>query len=126
MSTKNTNMLDHLGISLTTALRWLDGITEGPWPDDFPIPKPDGITFDNGASDFKNPAWNIIWNGLCNLIPTKEQLRHHHITNLGRTEEQFEEWWVHQDDKDWSVQKYLKENPEVSPCHFFNLDGSLK
>lgn len=33
------------------------------------------------------------------LVPEKELLRHHHIVNLGRTNEEFEKWWENEEDR---------------------------
>ena len=41
-----------------------------------------------------------IMRHLAELVPEKERMRFHHRVNLGRTEEEFEEWW-NKNDAPW-------------------------
>jgi len=83
--------------------RWHNTLNHWKWPEDLPG-KPEGFDelpafyFGGDIKNISSPTKHIFIRGLMDnirmIIGHKECLRYHHIHNLGKTQEEFEEWWV--------------------------------
>ena len=79
--------------------RWYAQLQKYYWPDDFPIPKPDGFDQMSHAEQFYCKAFQIVNVGLQHILPSKEQMRilkvgiPHWSEGKGMTNEEFEEEW---------------------------------
>ena len=81
-------------------LRWYDTLNKWEWPEDM-CPKPE--YYDDLPMHLrpghpqrkytKHELTNPIFFVLYSMTTERERLHYHHINNLGRTDEQFEEWW---------------------------------
>ena len=83
--------------SVAVLARWANILNSWEWPTDFPVEKP--VEFDSlpsrntslPADKYRllTPYVRVIES----LISRREILRDWHLNTLGRTEEQFDEWW---------------------------------
>lgn len=76
-----------------TLARWYSTLNRWKWPDDFPtlevVPKGFGIMSLEEAMPRRQYAMAYI----VAKIGQKECLRYHHIHDLNRSPEEFEDWW---------------------------------
>lgn len=63
------------------------------WPADLPMAKPDG--FDNLEQKEKHelPLFNLVIDFIDHQTPEFERCRAWHLGHIGKTEEEFKEWW---------------------------------
>ena len=92
----------NLSKPIETLARWWNTLNCWEWPEDLPG-KPEN--FENMARYFTldNPQQGKIWTKFDVISPInkaikakigkKECLRYHHIHNIGRTNDEFEQWW---------------------------------
>ena len=86
-------------------IEWYSKFNHGEWPEDFLSPKPDvwdELYNIKRRTDPNNIAYKYlvtrpIMNMIEAVVPKKELLRYHHVHNLDRTKEQFEEWWANKE-----------------------------
>jgi hypothetical protein len=85
-----------------TIARWWNTFNSWRWPDDYPN-KPAGFDDLPNRRTISDPLRGILPDKFTFITPINRQLRatigrkkclrYHHIHNLNRTDEQFEEWW---------------------------------
>lgn len=114
MSAPNRNRLNHLGIDIETACRWDYMFNTWKWAEDFPIPMPEGWDKLSDPDKFKNVIFKICCEGIRGLIPEEDSHRYWHKHQLRKTDEEFEQYLLHQHDEEWLIWNY------------YNMDESSK
>ncbi len=102
----NANILKHLGIDVKDAARWCSELNCWKWPNDFPIPMPEGWDKLNDREKYKNFLFQMCSSGIRALTPEEEQNLDWHVRVLGHTEKLYEQWLLHQNDREWCIRNY--------------------
>jgi hypothetical protein len=69
-----------------------NALNEWEWPNELGE-APTGWENMTPDEKFSNSKFRALCDTLGIIIPTKVSLRYHHTNNLGRSEEEFEDWW---------------------------------
>ncbi len=73
--------------------QWYCDLNSFHWPEDLPVARPEGFAAMKNKEKHADPFFQSIFRQLKAAIPPRERSRAWHIYKMGRTEEQWEDWW---------------------------------